>query len=800
MQTARIGESVPNTTNSRTTATDLYSVSAESQTGESYDASAGIIGFQIDTFCEYYLPPIREGWQVFDQVIATLIETGTLVPLSDKDFPGRPNYQFKDLERSRSSYDLRLNEGTPQGHTAALDEKTHLTAIGRVFNAVRDILQKDAGVSVNEYSMAVCPGTHLEAGTHDVSFRIEAYITNIGVADGKWQTLNGRLDSTNITIPLECNIDDDKDKDLNWLKLVATANHIMNVDARRMFMYGITIEGHHVSLWYFSRSHTVKAESFSLIERPDILVKIFISLACATNEELGFDPHITLLSEQKYLYELPPNSADRPEPMFFMTTDTVHEKPSLRISGRCTRVWKVVEVISKDKLEQKPGTSEMVLKDTWADEDVDTEDKIQAKLFQDIETFSKTKKWKSHPLLAGLRKFHKSEMKSFGDALQDFRNYFSCILHAHAKGPTKSVVAEARSSQDTPSKRRCFYVFEHVCVQVSHLPTLGDALDVIRQAYFALLLKFCAGWIHRDISDGNVLAFKQPDGSWQVKLSDLEYAKRFPPKDSCEASSEPKVGTPHFMAHEIQLSRSLFRRRLIERIILAPQSDSDSDSESESKEDTQETKATENNELMPIDTPVTHNYEHDLESIWWLVLWLITMRVDHEPSYTAADDIFTGTVPPSAERITAFIGGLPRELKESLHPDLQSLFHPLESFRQRLVAGYEDRHPDNLYHPQHYSPECAAFAAFWKEIKRGGDQWRKVELKSPSWMAPRPPTTFTTGHMSNDSSNSSERSKSGLMKRKSIHQQMIDEAHGSGFFVDDEDVTEEQPFKKSRRH
>lgn len=54
-----------------------------------------------------------------------------------------------------------------------------------------------------------------------------------------------------------------------------------------------------------------------------------------------------------------------------------------------------------------------------------------------------------------------------------------------------------------------------------------------------------AGWVHRDISPGNLLVH---DG--KVKLADLEYAKPYP-DDEQTAAWDQKIGTPDFMANEI---------------------------------------------------------------------------------------------------------------------------------------------------------------------------------------------------------------------------------------------------------
>jgi len=49
----------------------------------------------------------------------------------------------------------------------------------------------------------------------------------------------------------------------------------------------------------------------------------------------------------------------------------------------------------------------------------------------------------------------------------------------------------------------------------------------------------CAGWVHRDISSGNIFA-RKVDNRWVAKLGDLEYAKNFPPPPGTQPSGDPK--------------------------------------------------------------------------------------------------------------------------------------------------------------------------------------------------------------------------------------------------------------------
>ena len=54
----------------------------------------------------------------------------------------------------------------------------------------------------------------------------------------------------------------------------------------------------------------------------------------------------------------------------------------------------------------------------------------------------------------------------------------------------------------------------------------------------------CAGWVHRDISSDNILAYEKTDGVLRAKLSDLDYARKFPRGDG-EVAGDPK--TVHFL-------------------------------------------------------------------------------------------------------------------------------------------------------------------------------------------------------------------------------------------------------------
>jgi hypothetical protein len=65
-----------------------------------------------------------------------------------------------------------------------------------------------------------------------------------------------------------------------------------------------------------------------------------------------------------------------------------------------------------------------------------------------------------------------------------------------------------------------------------------ESQDGHSSTHTALVLLFCAGWVHRDISCGNVLIWTDSRGAKHGKLGDLEYAKQFPSEGG---SPDPKT-------------------------------------------------------------------------------------------------------------------------------------------------------------------------------------------------------------------------------------------------------------------
>ncbi|KAJ2933995.1 hypothetical protein H1R20_g3098, partial [Candolleomyces eurysporus] len=477
-----------------------------------------------------------------------------------------PRTDLRRIELIKERLSGKLIDTAPSTQKVKLEREifSRLKAIFMQIDAL-ELPKKEC----NRFAFGLVPDDNVSSDVAGANFRIDACVKEPN--PNKEQS---KFHATNIIVPMEFKVQ-------------------RNIDT----VLQITIEDDRMTLWYFSRSHTAKSRSFDYVKNPDLLIEVLISLMFATDEELGLDPSIQMHHQQdpeaarQYVYELREDDGSR----FFSTTKSISEYRTAYVSGRKTRVFKVVEVEKEGTTwREKNGAKPMVLKDVWLNEGAKTEKEIQDALFDDIQNFAERPDWRTD---ASLKDFCEDEVgagKRFLDDFESimrggyFKTLFLLIRSQHVCLPSKRPIASAwvpnplvfysknvwtqddeRPQEDKnikpnfclfAPKRRCFILFSDECTPVDRLPTVGDAFDVLSQCVIALRLLFCVGWVHRDVSTGNVMAIKDANGTWKVKLADLEYAKKF---ESGAGTFDPKTGTPYFMAHEILAHEYIVRGKRV---------------------------------------------------------------------------------------------------------------------------------------------------------------------------------------------------------------------------------------------
>ncbi|KAG8999423.1 hypothetical protein FRB90_012078 [Tulasnella sp. 427] len=556
------------------------------------------------------------------------------------------------------------------------------------------------------------------------------------------------VEVANVAVPIECKRHRTQDSlRENRGQLLNTINFCMSGDPRRMHIYGITIEERTMTVWSFSRSHSARSPIFDFTRDPPRYIRIMLALLFATEKELGYDPTIkrhldTTIPGVPRLCFIYAVGTIGEKVHFYKTLEAIFEHRSSCVTGRATRVWKVVEVGSLDDL-QGFGP-EMVLKDVWLDKGAKTEGGNQMAIFAQLEEIAtqlmhngkdSIENQNSTDILA----FNSLDEKSkplVQECLlnRSWNKYFLTVVHdwqGHTSkdSPPEHVVDNAlfKSSPGphTPAtvpnpdlaqsnafvtidqsfssanfnalprrylpKQQYRVVFKDLCEALHDIRRLRDVGTVLMDCVFGLQLMFVSGWVHRDISSGNLYA-RRVGTKVEGILADLEFAKRFEPERPV-SKSDSKIGTAYFMAIEIHKQIPFAIKR---------------------------SKPTLNNAVRvkhatgptaPV-PGVIYNFRHDLESIFWVLLWALLERVplelpedsgQHETFMKAAkaelSAIFRNDARPSIQRERLFVSSdaLSFLMFSLFHPTLEGITGYLENFRAILAWNYGNRtSPQNL--------------------------------------------------------------------------------------------------------
>ncbi|PPQ83635.1 hypothetical protein CVT24_005369 [Panaeolus cyanescens] len=230
---------------------------------------------------------------------------------------------------------------------------------------------------------------------------------------------------------------------------------------------------------------------------------------------------------------------------------------------------------------------------------------------------------------------------------------------------------------------------------------------------------FLAGWVHRDISTGNILALNSSQG-WIGKLADLEFAKEFPSRT--KGSPDPKTGTLYFMPVEIALQMYCIAHP-------AKKSNKYGDNYDDEVSPPPPTSSP---------SPIQYNPQHDLESVWWVLLYIVTSCVYHPPSLTYAAKYFGYN--ETANRHHLIVSGNP-VLFSTFMPELGAFAMRLPEVASTMYDLYTQRNGDqNAQKPDAYAGIHIHFYNTlatlppqrpWRYIKVG------VPVQQPSQPAPQ---------------------------------------------------------------
>ncbi|KAJ7094042.1 hypothetical protein B0H15DRAFT_150964 [Mycena belliarum] len=318
------------------------------------------------------------------------------------------------------------------------------------------------------------------------------------------------------------NPEESNERDLIW-----SCQDVLRDDSRRRFSYGISLDDTDLRIWFFSRSHELVSPPLNYLKEAPRLVQLFLALAFASQEELGYDESMTQFKDNcgAVQYKIQVGEA------FYVTTKLLSDHRHDAACGRTTRVW---EAYREDDLERTP----VALKDLWTSTGAIQEGTQLLDLHERLEALEDP--GTPHPpgqyFLTVLNHGYVQTANGEDDHTIDIMTR-GCLPPA-----------------DGPSHARKHYriVFKEVGTPVHSLQCLSEAMRALADATQALRLLYRLGLIHHDVSAGNILFV---DGVG--KLSDLEYLRSFKGPSSSQLDRHV-IGTADYTSGEVAARRYCF--------------------------------------------------------------------------------------------------------------------------------------------------------------------------------------------------------------------------------------------------
>ncbi|KAJ3558272.1 hypothetical protein NM688_g1021 [Phlebia brevispora] len=421
-----------------------------------------------------------------------------------------------------------------------------------------------------------------------------------------------------------CTTDRRQDILENALKVTASMHHCMQKDARRRFMHAFTINNFSMRLWFCDRTQILVSEPFDFITDHCPVVHFFLSAMYASPSELGLDPTVTLLEDGRYDIILRSHGGPTET---YRTLELPYFSGSALLS-KASRIWKAVKVQGDKELGDP-----IVLKDVWVNPDRDSEGTVLANFLaerpQDLGQDSRA----FFPTVEGHGDVYLDDKCSVLDCTRVFTSTDPTAAREHPA----TCRADLERADAGGSPRRVHYriVFKECCKTLYDETSLSKIYRAFSQITRALQTMHQAGWVHRDVSPGNILL--RDDGT--ALLSDLELAKRM------DSERQRRVGTAGFIAVEIDQQHHLFtplpvdlpprltkslRKYTLKEMLEAKRTGV------ELEDDPIKLLMASFPRPRPFDPKarkipgVCYHPLHDLESLWWVAVWfLMTKEVVH---------------------------------------------------------------------------------------------------------------------------------------------------------------------------
>ncbi|KAF7794453.1 hypothetical protein EIP86_005587 [Pleurotus ostreatoroseus] len=334
-------------------------------------------------------------------------------------------------------------------------------------------------------------------------------------------------------------------------------------------------------------------------------------------EQYGLDPTIKRVGDSQR-YDIAVHSPDGTT-RTFRTVELLAGGNSGAMHCSGTRVWKVIEM--EDEVETRRT---MALKDSWVGPQQEPEGAIYERFYLD-KMAVKQESTTPSPFLTVVCHgdvYMDHPTREALDCTRKFRQPSS--MHSTFKSRSEIIEEAVQGAGDQSAPKRLVHyriVFNEVGKSLDRETSLSKIFQALSRVALALRELHETGWIHRDVSPGNILL----DDDGNILLSDLEYAKKMgegeefvvvrqllrfaratrmtPVRDRYPALS----ARFEKQAAKIQAAREAIKRPIVLRHSESPD--------------------------PPSDEPTfRYNSLHDMESLWWIAMYFLVKKEIVDPS------------------------------------------------------------------------------------------------------------------------------------------------------------------------
>ncbi|KAI0088535.1 hypothetical protein BDY19DRAFT_906557 [Irpex rosettiformis] len=508
------------------------------------------------------------------------------------------------------------------------------------------------------------------------------------------QRFNARDYGRDILTPAEFKLKDNSDDLQDDIKKICwNMYQVMKEDPRRRFVFGFTVENSQMRVWLMSRAEVIVSQPFNFITDHEKFAHFVLSQVYAKPHELGIDTNMTIVKgegdDSTLVYDIVLHHVQvergrkEVDPIIVRTVRLINDDGVKYPLGQGTRVWRVNRLVHGKVDKSAPGR---VLKESWVDEDREREGAILEQIRNQPEVIADDD---LKPAFEGL---FLTPVASGDVLIEGHPDSTRGLITRGAEIPTTAVIFSLKvSASHQPShavhgtgsripivpssvrfrqrfigninKQHYRVLFAEECKPLSKETSLRNVFHGLAEITDAGF-----GWVHRDISIGNIMYHRKSD-KW--KLSDVEFAKRL----DVESAHEIRTGTANFMALEVDNGMYLYSSGSRKPRVSENQRQSIQDIAKRMNRQNRDNirvprdeGRTDSSRQLPPEKVFHYNPTHDLESLWWIAVYFV---INKETTPTAAFDSTLAMGPQSVstanhEVSVPFGGALASEAAQQL--------------------------------------------------------------------------------------------------------------------------------------